>query len=493
MRIFCGLTNVDDVVSAAVVNERGGVIATAEVADAPSGYVDLCRMWVRYGAVSQVSVADDGSTQVLMDLAIAGGHGVAAVDFGQDGSDDPTETAVHIAGMLASGELVAYNEVNHSRAMQRIVNSMHAMAHSGFAGQNALIDVLRHCHPAALAAWEDPTDRAALELLSIVPEPADAAEADPKRLADQLRDRVDPRRVSRMVTSLATASRSHDYQPDPGVAQAIAAAAESVLSYERASDALADSLARHLFGDQVSAPQAPPVPAPQASPEPAPEPEPQAQEPQPRDEPSFSDMPPLPNRARAFDQVPAEPPTLPLGFHTAPPDTLAPADFDEQLPEPGGFPQMPQPPSFVEDDLPTPQSQPAPEPVGDDAYLDSELPPGFDEADDDLLIFSQARSAWFKGPAAIDDDDSEAWSTPADEGWRAAAAVATSDAPASDTTGSGLPRRVPQANLVPGSAIWSDAPAVPISRDASTLARHTAGYFRGWGRARRETVGAGSR
>ncbi len=483
MRIFCGLTNVDDVVSAAVVNERGGVIATTEVADSPSGYVALCRMWVRYGAVSQVQVADDGSTRVLMDLAIAGGHAVGAVDFGPDGSDDPTETAVHIAGMLASGELMAYHEVNNSRPIQRIVSSMHAMAQSSFAGQNALIEVLRHCHPAALAAWEDPTDRAALELLSVIPEPAAAADADPKRLADELRDRVDPRRVSRMVTSLATASRSHDYQADTGVAQSIAAAAESVLACDRASNALAASLAEQLFGE-TAAPAAPVDTAPQQ------------REPQPVDEPATGEIPPLPNRARTANPSPVEPPTLPLGFHTSPPETFNPVGSEDTWGR-DGFPEMPQPPSFVDDDLPSHQSVPTEqEPARDDAYLgdlDSELPPGFDEADDDLLIFSQARSAWFKGPAAIDDDDSEAWTTPADEGWRAAAAVASSDAPASDTTGSGLPRRVPQANLVPGSAIWSDAPAVPISRDASTLARHTAGYFRGWGRARRETVGAGSR
>jgi hypothetical protein len=41
------------------------------------------------------------------------------------------------------------------------------------------------------------------------------------------------------------------------------------------------------------------------------------------------------------------------------------------------------------------------------------------------------------------------WTSPADEGWRAAQVVA---APAAgETTQAGLPKRVPRANLVPGS------------------------------------------
>ena len=41
------------------------------------------------------------------------------------------------------------------------------------------------------------------------------------------------------------------------------------------------------------------------------------------------------------------------------------------------------------------------------------------------------------------------WTSPADEGWRAAQAVASPAA--GDQTQAGLPRRVPRANLVPGS------------------------------------------
>jgi hypothetical protein len=91
-----------------------------------------------------------------------------------------------------------------------------------------------------------------------------------------------------------------------------------------------------------------------------------------------------------------------------------------------------------------------------------------------LPIFDSLESDWFRrsgapltagsrtkgvqgaqGPQGIREAQPQAaaepsaWTSPADEGWRAAQAVA---APAAgDTTQAGLPRRVPRANLVPGS------------------------------------------
>jgi hypothetical protein len=88
-----------------------------------------------------------------------------------------------------------------------------------------------------------------------------------------------------------------------------------------------------------------------------------------------------------------------------------------------------------------------------------------------LPIFDSLESDWFRrsgaplttasrtqgaqGPQAMRESQPQlaagpgSWTSPADEGWRAAEAVA---APAAgDTTQAGLPRRVPRANLVPGS------------------------------------------
>jgi len=60
-----------------------------------------------------------------------------------------------------------------------------------------------------------------------------------------------------------------------------------------------------------------------------------------------------------------------------------------------------------------------------------------------------------QGPQGVRETQSQpaagsgSWTSPADEGWRAAEAVAVPAA--GDTTHAGLPRRVPRANLVPGS------------------------------------------
>jgi hypothetical protein len=119
-----------------------------------------------------------------------------------------------------------------------------------------------------------------------------------------------------------------------------------------------------------------------------------------------------------------------------------------------------------------------PVPVSDDA-----------DTDGDLLIFSTIRSAWFTGPAeepAVDNVDEPTWNSDADLGWRAAEHAAR---PAiSEETHAGLPKRVPQANLVPGSPIAAPERPLRIIRDPQRLAQHTSGYFRGW-RAGQEVNG----
>ena len=101
-----------------------------------------------------------------------------------------------------------------------------------------------------------------------------------------------------------------------------------------------------------------------------------------------------------------------------------------------------------------------------------------DEGDGDLLIFAAARSAWFTGHPE-DEAEDLGWASVADTGWQAAEKAAQ---PAVGLeTQSGLPRRVPQANLVPGSPL-RDERQFRIVRDAASIAAHTTGYFRGWRR-----------
>jgi hypothetical protein len=104
-------------------------------------------------------------------------------------------------------------------------------------------------------------------------------------------------------------------------------------------------------------------------------------------------------------------------------------------------------------------------------------PPMSDEGDRDLLIFAAARSAWFTGHP--EDDAQLEWASTADTGWRAAKQAARPQVGAE--TRAGLPKRVPQANLVPGSPLRDERP-LRIVRDAARIAEHTTGYFRGWRR-----------
>ncbi|NMO50347.1 transposase [Actinoplanes sp. TBRC 11911] len=101
-----------------------------------------------------------------------------------------------------------------------------------------------------------------------------------------------------------------------------------------------------------------------------------------------------------------------------------------------------------------------------------------DSSDGDLLIFAAARSAWFTGHTDDAPTNLE-WANPNDSGWRAAEKASTPEV--ASETAAGLPKRVPQANLVPGAPMRDERP-LRIVRDAASIAAHTTGYFRGWRR-----------
>ncbi|MDR2987093.1 MAG: nitrate- and nitrite sensing domain-containing protein [Nocardiopsaceae bacterium] len=100
------------------------------------------------------------------------------------------------------------------------------------------------------------------------------------------------------------------------------------------------------------------------------------------------------------------------------------------------------------------------------------IPPAASLAEENRLpIFEAVESDWFRrGRPAVDVSGSArgSWTSPADEGWKVAeAAVAPSS---SGTTVAGLPRRVPRANLIPGTATESTTPA-PVRSAAATRER----------------------
>jgi signal transduction histidine kinase len=118
-----------------------------------------------------------------------------------------------------------------------------------------------------------------------------------------------------------------------------------------------------------------------------------------------------------------------------------------------------------------------------------------------LPIFEAVESDWFRrGRPAVGRPTSEpepstsnGWATtPADEGWRAAEAVS---APTSGgVTSAGLPKRVPQANLVPGAAgaAAGSSSATTPSRSAAATRERFANFQRGVREGRAAASQAGS-
>ncbi|MBB6351901.1 signal transduction histidine kinase [Nonomuraea muscovyensis] len=104
--------------------------------------------------------------------------------------------------------------------------------------------------------------------------------------------------------------------------------------------------------------------------------------------------------------------------------------------------------------------------------------------DDYLPIFAAVESAWFAGGASWD-------SAKADEGWNAAETVVE---PVRDgATASGLPKRVPKANLVPGSAGTAAAPkgVTPVPAVSPDRVRNRLASFQQGFRAAREDINDG--
>ncbi|MFF0573448.1 sensor histidine kinase [Streptosporangium saharense] len=120
-----------------------------------------------------------------------------------------------------------------------------------------------------------------------------------------------------------------------------------------------------------------------------------------------------------------------------------------------------------------------------------------------LPIFASVESGWFRAGAAppfsgltstespdspdSTDSSDEAWSSPGDDGWQAARAAAN-DPALGGTTASGLPRRTPRANLVPGSVAGpaADPPPPRHARSAEVARTRMSSFQEGVRRARNE-------
>jgi signal transduction histidine kinase len=108
--------------------------------------------------------------------------------------------------------------------------------------------------------------------------------------------------------------------------------------------------------------------------------------------------------------------------------------------------------------------------------------------DQRLPIFDSLESDWFRRSgkslsSTAASASAQSWSSPADEGWRAAR-VAAAPAAGENTT-AGLPKRVPRANLVPGSVGGGESTEVaPPARSADVIRTRMASFQRGVREAR---------
>jgi signal transduction histidine kinase len=112
-----------------------------------------------------------------------------------------------------------------------------------------------------------------------------------------------------------------------------------------------------------------------------------------------------------------------------------------------------------------------------------------------LPIFDAVEARWFSGgrevlgSSGVTAPAGRRWSSPGDE--EDSRAAQTVDAPTSGApTSAGLPRRLPNANLVPGS-IPGPQPAAPLNRSAPAARDRFAGFQRGVSEGRTAATSAG--
>jgi hypothetical protein len=190
--------------------------------------------------------------------------------------------------------------------------------------------------------------------------------------------------------------------------------------------------------------------------------------------------------ASATPPVPAAPPAAPRAELPAAPaldeaPAPAPAPIAPPRPEPfavGAGTTTPEPPSIPQ---PTPSAPATAAPTSaGEMPMESPLP-GRQPAPDAPSTSSQPAGA------------GAAWSSPGDEGWRAAQAAAKPVA--AGLTQKGLPKRVPKSNLVPGSAGGTGAakatpPPMP-ARSAEEVRGKLSSFHRGLRQGRDAATGQG--
>jgi hypothetical protein len=502
VQVFCGITidqqvagagHGDTACAVALVAAGGSLIATDTFGDDPRGWVRLNSLLARSAPGQSVSVAVAQEVSQLAEFAAAAGQLVVRAHSPASRSKDALDDAIAMARGLATGEvsgqpLAARPEMN---ALRPILDTVASAARARHDAAEALTCLLRAVFPAALAAWDDPSEANAVAILTRLPQPGALQSISTEELAADLATVADPGQVAAMAGALTEAIREIGGGDDPSVAPSVSATAEAVSAWDRSLEGLIGLLQ-------------------------AKRPKPEAAAPPMMEEP-------LPSRRHGHDthQTVRLPGDLPdrQSLRALDPasqlHSVVSADLEatQVIPESYSQPvdgeshtrsirrrRRAQPAELPQSDVFESESMRQPEPEGrrhpwqpkedvnivDVASLMND--------DDGLLILGQARSAWFKRPEG-EEPEPESWNLPGDDGWRTARHVTEAPETEEPTTPTGLPRRKPQANLVPGAVVDDEHPRFdePIDRDPEVLAQNTAGYFKGWGRARGGRPGTAAR
>ncbi|MCD0443795.1 hypothetical protein LO763_09185 [Glycomyces sp. A-F 0318] len=509
MQVFCGITidqqvagagHGDTTCAVALVAAGGGLIATDTFGDDPRGWVRFNGLLARSAPGQSVSVAVDADVVQLAEYAAAAGQLVVRAPGRTSRSKDALDDAIAIARGLATGEVsgqpfAARPEIN---ALRPILDTVASAARARHDASEALTCLLRAVFPAALAAWDDPSEANAVAILTRLPQPGALQSISTEELAADLATVADPGQVAAMAGALTEAIREIGGGDDPSVAPSVSATAEAVSAWDRSLEGLIGLL-------QAKRPRLD-APAPAAAQEPTEErTSPRRRRGQdthttvrlPGDLPDRQSLRALDPASQLHSLVQADLeatqvlPPEPQERQTVDGDHHTQSIRRRRRAEPAELPQNQDVFQPKEPYKPDPEPRRHPwQPKEDVRMVD--VASLMD--DDGLLIMGQARSAWFKRPES-EEPESESWNLPGDEGWRTARTVNETPATEEPTTPTGLPRRKPQANLVPGAVVADERDRFdePIERDPELLAQNTAGYFKGWGRARGARPGTASR
>lgn len=514
MRIYCGLATAGHASFAAIVDDAGRAIAVAALDEAgPRAFTALCQLFAAHGGDRTTPIATDDGSGTTPQLCTAAGHPVTVTDdelIGRFTRDDAAtrqpgaQRALAAARALQSGAVtaIAGGAVRNLARLRPLLCSAEALAAGRATAVAALRGVLRELYPAALRAFDDPGAPRPLAVLDALPEPAAAAYCREDEVAQELATAGLPDTTG-VIVALRTAAA--EYAPsrrsgDEATRSTVRSAVQAVRVYDDGLRGLTEALVERLKsggarGSRGRAEAPPAVELP----------------PIPEERPKRRTIPSQRATAPAAEAPPVRPaPTPPPVEEPSRSSkiTSLPARRSARKTDSGGFPQMPEPPVFNE---PTTSAQPVMSPPPSHAEPETvpsgiQLPPPNNlgappptrptppvpeidgDNDEGLTIFAQAKSAWFTGVNEDEEPNTLDWSMPTDEAWRSAQKTVTPST--GEATAKGLPRRVPQANLVPGSALPEDPGPIAIERDPQLIAANTAGYFRGWNRARRDAVDA---